>query len=236
MNLKDFRTRVLENLGDDGATWAPSDSPGGDQWDRVDRLINDAQRELAVLAERVDPTFNVKDSRLPISDEESWTPLDVVGYLPAHSHTPLPEDFRRIVSLWRTDTGIAKKHSEVQIVPRRRALFYAEGANGPDVAYLQNDASSGGSSPSNLIYVVGASPASHTWNLWYAARLADLANELDECQLPEEYHHLVPMGAALRAFLQENSDAASSYRAMYDQGVAALAVALPRRDGAGAPT
>ena len=232
MNLGDLRTRVLENLGDDGATWAPSDAEGGDRYARIDRIINDAQQELVVLAERVDPTFNVKDVSLPITGE-SWTQLDVVGVLPAHQYTALPSDFRRIISLWRAKVTTGP-WAEMQIVPRRQALHYGGlSITVPEVAYLRNEAGTGSTTATNRIYIVG-SPTSHGWQLWYAAQVADLADEYDVCQLPTEYHHLVALGATVKALLQEHSDA-SYYKTTYDQAIQTMAVALPRRDGAGAP-
>lgn len=225
MKLSEIRSRVLDNLDSledsQGDLWVPD----GNDYTRLDRLINDAYHEVAVVAERADPTFG---TLAPVGDgvyiiQFSLPKAVLIGRV--FYEEALPEDFRRLISLIRNEVT----PRVVTMINESEAPFYAAIDQG-DVAYLRHDLDGSSGGRTYVGFPNLASSGTAKYALRYAARIPDLAGADDQSQVPDEYQHLVVLGATVRALLEENSDA-SGFKKLYDQGLALMSAALPRRDG-----
>ncbi len=225
MTLDQLRKQVLANVGDpQGLRWTnDTDDP------RLDRLIDEVQQELAIVAERVDPTFENLSTTFSKAVE-----ADTVYEF------SLPGAFRRLNAVWRTDLTVDRL---VQIVDVDRFPFYVGVDNG-DVAYLRyeddpdgSDDSEGGTAnkPTRLGFMLSVTDpvTTYAYTVHYAARVTSFLGSLDGEQvsaLPQAFHPLIALGATVRALMQENSDA-SQFKTQYDQALGIMTAALPARSG-----
>lgn len=215
MDLREIWDRIKTNVGD----------PRGRTWTDVQLLpfINEAQQEVATLAERVDPSI--------VSTKDATLAATGAG---ADAEVALPLDFRRVLSFIRTSPAPAREVTRVDV----DRIGYYRGAGIGEVAYLRHDPAStgilskeGGRNYAGFLDL--ASAISYTWTLYYAARLAPFnawARPTQVPRLPEEWHHLIPLRATVLALVSSNQDA-RQFTGLYDNSVAAMMASLPRRDG-----
>jgi len=222
MNLSEIRQRVLDNLGDDGQAWAPAGEAA--PYARIDRLVNDEIDALAILIERVDPTFMRRGTDLTLGPAGG---VDIgIGNT---GSSPLPADFKRMISLWEHEVGI--EPHEVQIIePDRVPMYFGLSQT---VAFMgtaePSPAAVAISAPRTYIHVQKVR-ATARYTLWYTARVRAMAEASDTPSIPLEFHYVIVLGVTLRAMNQENSEV-DQYRKSYDAAKAEMLAALPARDG-----
>lgn len=226
MTLDEIRKRVLDNIDDpDGSVWTNT---------RIDRLINDALQDLAVIAERVDPVFGTATG----SSNLSFTGAQPVVAGAVGVEVELPGDFRRLISVTRTSPSPAV---QVQIVPMQHAHFY-RAIDAGLVAYIREKTtlmdqglttSVSNIKSASFIGFPNMTPGAATWiyGVLYAAQVGTVSLPGDALPLPGEYHQLIAIGATVKALLGENSPDAASWQKQYDSGVAILTSGMPNRDG-----
>ncbi len=222
MTLDEVRKRILDNIDDpDGSVWTDT---------RIDRLVNDAIQDLAVIAERVDPVFG----SLTSSTNLSFTGAQVIAVGAAGTEVELPDDFRRVITVTRTSPSPVK---QVQVVPMEHAHFY-RGIDAGLVAYVrsQTGITSTRTTKSRNSSFIGfplLTPGAADWiyGVLYAARIATVTADDHKMPLPEEYHHLVAIAATVKALMGENSPDAAGWQKQYDSGISILTAGMPNRDG-----
>lgn len=216
MNLSDIRLRVLDLIGDpNGYRWAP-----GNDYARLDRAINDAQQDVSVIAERVDPSVLASTVLITVT-----RPAAIAGAT-GFPEEGLPSDFRRLILMLRTDVSPSRP---VQVVSVDRAAFY-KNLDDADVVYLRRLI---GTSTAVVGFASMASTGDDaTYALHYAARASDLAGDPGSVtsMLPSEYHDIIVLRAAIKLLLQENADV-SELRKEETKLIGAMVESLPTREG-----
>lgn len=226
MTLDEVRKRILDNIDDpDGSVWTDT---------RIDRLVNDAIQDLAIIAERVDPVFGT----ITGSTNLSFTGDQTIDAGAAGTEVELPSDFRRLISATRTLPAPAK---QIQIVPMEHAHFY-RGIDAGLVAYIREKTTLPDRSlittlsnikSATFIGFPNLAPGEATWTygVLYAARVGTVTSPNTALPLPGEYHHLVAIGATVKALMGENSPDAAGWQKQYDSGISILTAGMPNRDG-----
>lgn len=223
MTLDQIRKQVLANLDDrSGRRWANVENDR-----RLDRLIEDAHRALAIIAERVDPKVFVQTVKVTTSG----IGIDAIGA--GFPEEALPSDFRRLVAIIRTDVSPSRP---VQVINADRAGHYAS-INVSDVVYLRRTANATPRTVLGFPAGYGGSSSTETYAVHYIARVPSLLPNDGSVgdgtavpAIPVEYHRLISLGATIRALLQEHSDP-GGFNKIYKRGVKLLTAALPRREG-----
>ncbi len=217
MILSEMRQAVLDYLDDPlGELYSPTGFLGAE--DEIHKAINEEQRELARLLERVDRTA------LHAARYFTWgaTAGATEGRaLPNYSEVALPTEFRRVITLLVVDSS--GQHTPYTMVRFQRIAHYPIGDN---VAYVRRilgniydkaalnfdvvleDGSATALSVEEVASlatrdVVGfrranRNPDDVECQMHYASYPADLVDGGNESSLPLDMHSLVPIGAALR--------------------------------------
>lgn len=221
MKLSEIRSRVLDNLDSledsQGDLWVPD----GNDYTRLDGLINDAYHELVLSAENLDPLLT---TRWPGASVRSA----VVSFTGASGFLiegDLPDGFRRAVSVMHLSTSTFSP--VMLVVDFERAQDYLN-VDEERVCYVRrtfDDKWKLGISRLNL-----AEEETVAYAVNYIGHPVDLGNASDEPEPPAEFHYLIVLGATVRALTQENSDA-RGFASLYEQGLARMLGSLPKRPG-----
>lgn len=224
MTLDEIRANVLADVGDpDGDIWA---NEAGNP--RLDRLIDRAYEKLINAAIAVDGQFLQTSSTTGLTGLTGGNAVQSVA---------LPADFRGPAVLERIVAGSAPR--PVQIVPRW--LFNLHwGIDDGEVAYIEHESDvepgAAEDTTSGTVNFYLATDTTYSYVLVYNRRPAPLAanpladSETTPIELPAEFHYLIVLGADIMALLQENSDA-SSFKALYDEGLREMAATFNRSAG-----
>ena len=206
MILSEIRSRVLDNLDSledsQGDLWVPD----GNDYARLDRLINDAYHELVLTAENLDPLLTTRWPGASVRD----VTIDFEGGSGVLAEKELPSDFRRALNVHHLLLGTVSP--DILIVDFDRATDYINVDEGR-VCYIRRT-----SDGKWMFGVARLDTAKSIYVVAYIGHPDDLANASDEPQPPAEFHYLIVLGATIRALAQENSDT-SGFGRLYEQGL-----------------
>ena len=220
LTLAEISTLCLDHLADPSGTYF--------YVDRLQRAINEAYRDLVV--DEIDPAVGTWDM--------APTPLTVVVAAGVRDtkltdangavHIRKPVDVNRIDSGWRTPVAIipfGMRNRNTAMAPLRLSgttqagvYFFRSGANGD--WYLGT---------------AEQQPEAMTLEVHYAAPIAKLANNSDvPWIIPEDFHNLIPIKAAMFLKTQENRDA-SDLAGLYAERMQRFRAFLNKPDQPGRP-
>lgn len=165
------------------------DDPDGDYFVDafMDRAINQAQREA--------------QKRLLQAGENYYTVCSITSTVTNQRDYAFPSDFYKLIRLERITQGSGDTAATERLYPLTRNETDTAGYSGYD--------SSATGLPFN--YVINKSTfslypvpdASKTLRLWYAYRVADMDDDADVPDVPEDYHEYLSILAARDGFLRD---------------------------------
>lgn len=176
MNRGELRSLSLE--------WLDDPDGGYFQESFMNRCLNQAQREVQKL--------------LLQAGESYYTECVETSTVASQRDYALPSDFLDLELLERVVSGSGDTADTIRIHPMRRseihAVYYNFSNTGKPYNYVINK---------NTFSLFPVPDSVETLRLWYAPRVADMANDAAEPDCPEDYHEFIAILAARDGFLKD---------------------------------
>lgn len=167
------------------STWLDDVNNGYFTVAQVNQWLNNAQREVQKLVEQ---SFEGRFEKCV----ETTTVVNQREY-------QIPTDMKRVVRLELVLQGSSFENESVQrldkITPNQQD-FFTERVSTPRAYYFKN----------NQIILVPAPNIAKTLRLTYTYRLADMVNDGDVSEIPEDYHEMMAVLATLDGLYRDGRD------------------------------